>query len=282
MGAAIITNAFQVSANLSWTWVKTGTNQYLANNGFFDFFHGPACSGDRRSAFCSRRSQISNVTISDYLAENPTDFHIFQASPTFEASITQHACQKDKLQFGSIEDVLMKAVLGENALGKSFLDSSITSVLSQGLRPIFSAAHEAVGVNFHMHSATWAALTHGRKAWWLGPATLATTFNSMGNNELATSPCKYLGHERPHPDVKFVVQEPGEILIFGEGVSHATCTLEPSIMVGNQMGFYDVPYLTSGRPVCKSQTLFGMGSFCGQGQAHSHGEQRAQRFRRKF
>merc|ERR1719335_1521379 len=103
-----------------------------------------------------------------------------------------------------------------------------------------------------MHSATWAALTHGRKAWWLGPARLATSFNSMGNDDDATSPCNYLEHgrARPHPDVKFVVQEPGEILIFGEGVSHATCSLEPSIMVGNQMGYYSVPYLSSIRPSC--------------------------------
>merc|ERR550514_911598 len=130
------------------------------------------------------------MTMSEYAAEKKTDFHVFQTS----LKPTSHVdCQPEKLEGGSIEDVLMKAVLGLNGLGRCLLSSSITSVLRQGLRPIFSAAHEAVGVSFHMHAATWAALTHGRKGWWLGPAKLATTFKEMGNDELATNPCNYLG-----------------------------------------------------------------------------------------
>ena len=47
------------------------------------------------------------------------------------------------------------------------------------------------------------------------------------------------------------MQRPGEVLFFGEWVAHATCNVQDSLGVGNQMGFYETPHINfSTSPSC--------------------------------
>jgi len=137
----------------------------------------------------------------------------------------------------------VRTVGGAGALG---------AALDRGMRPIFSVLPRATGVHFHQHAGTWFALTHGTKVWWLGrnedfDALVGAAADASG---APVSPCSYLGH--PPPRSRVVVQRAGEVLFFGEGVLHATCAVETSIGVGNQMGFYHTPWVDVSSPPLSS------------------------------
>ena len=58
------------------------------------------------------------------------------------------------------------------------------------------------------------------------------------NDEYASpQPCELLAR-RP-AGVRLVVQRPGDMLLLGELVPHATCNLEDAMGIGNQMGSYE-------------------------------------------
>ena len=112
----------------------------------------------------------------------------------------------------------------------------------------------AMTSQYHAHASTWAAMTHGQKAWWIG-RNLAATLSAMGNNATAVNSCFYLD-KRPHPSVKFVVQDVGEILLVGEHVPHTACALAPIVLVGSQFGYWKNADIADGRPGCVSHLGF--------------------------
>lgn len=94
--------------------------------------------------------------------------------------------------------------------GGSSLQPAVARLLSRGMRRIFSAGRAGAAVQFHEHGTTWFALTHGRKAWWLGPPNLSLELASFGRG---ASACSYLALPQSSPDgrVSLVVQEAGEV-----------------------------------------------------------------------
>jgi len=149
----------------------------------------------------------------------------------------------------------LEQTLFDQVFGRWLLGLSVSSIFRKGLKPFATVALVGTSVQFHQHSATWFALTHGRMAWWLAPPSLANALQDMANAPGGEMACMYLSEKtrRPHPSVTFVVQKPGEIIIFGEGVAHASCALELSLGVGMEMGYTNVPYFGArGLLLCKS------------------------------
>mmetsp|Transcript_19965 Transcript_19965/g.61528 ORF Transcript_19965/g.61528 Transcript_19965/m.61528 type:complete len:113 (+) Transcript_19965:133-471(+) len=65
---------------------------------------------------------------------------------------------------------------------------------------------------------------------------------ALGNNASApVSSCEWLDGV-PDPRIRAVVQRPGDVLFFGQGVPHATCALEESWGVGSQLGYYPTAF----------------------------------------
>jgi hypothetical protein len=121
--------------------------------------------------------------------------------------------------------------------GDAALPLRLRRAMRRGWRPVLAIGAQGSGIQFHAHAPTWFALTHGVKAWWIGPVRAARELVQQGNNATASSTCAYLDR-RPHPELRLVIQKPGDVLFFGEWVPHATCNLEDTIGVGYQMGFY--------------------------------------------
>ena len=128
-------------------------------------------------------------------------------------------------------------------------------------RRILSIGAKGAGIQFHQHAPTWLALAKGRKAWWVGPASAAIELAALGNNASAPATCSYLA-ARPHPALRLIIQEPGDVIMLGEFVAHATCNLEESMGFGAQMGYYETRWIDLRQPpsskwlaasVCKGQ-----------------------------
>eukprot|EP00747_Dinoflagellata_sp_TGD_P135334 gnl/TRDRNA2_/TRDRNA2_175447_c7_seq11.p1 gnl/TRDRNA2_/TRDRNA2_175447_c7~~gnl/TRDRNA2_/TRDRNA2_175447_c7_seq11.p1 ORF type:complete len:378 (+),score=24.07 gnl/TRDRNA2_/TRDRNA2_175447_c7_seq11:38-1171(+) len=262
MGAVVIRRAFTTPVDMSLAWIQqhssSKSKQFTLKNNYmnpmlWDRKCGPSAA---ELNFTTRERKKKGVTIASYLSSTePTDYHIFETPGK--------SCYKPNEELGwnfshwkflAAADHLERLALGKLGNKNQRLDISIRRALSVGVRPIFSVDRPLTGVAFHVHSATWLALTHGRKAWWLGPEHLAGTLKSLGSNATATSPCQYL-KKRPHPKLKFILQDAGDIIVFGTDVSHATCSLETSVGIGKQVGFQAVPYLSLDRRVntsCKN------------------------------
>eukprot|EP00966_Prymnesium_polylepis_P044138 1023221-Prymnesium_polylepis.1 len=224
MNAVLLQHAFSAAESLE-TVVRSSRavrTTYSANNGRFP--SPPACG---RPAAPSRLAGTLRLT--DLLASTAgtTDFNIFHAVPA--AALSRRENCHGEFANGTVEARLMAEVL--DAPGSRA--SGLAATLNRGHRQIFSAGRAGASVQFHEHAFTWFALTHGRKAWWLGPASIARQLTAYGGG---ASTCTYLPTV-PDARVAFIVQGPGEILLFGEGVAHATCNLNASLGVGIQMGY---------------------------------------------
>jgi len=263
--AVVITDAFAVRTPLHALTVMAGARRYTANNGRFASQH--ACN---QTSMAPRRASL--VSLDDLFgsgAPNPSDMHIFHAVPHGKLAGPRRAkgrdkaaaqqCQKSAFEPGSVESLLLDAtVLQGNGTQVS---RQLSRLLRRGRRRIFTAMRAAMSIQFHDHEATWFALTHGRKAWWLGAQDSAPMWRALGSGRHLFSACEYLHlpRNRPDPDLGFLVQEAGEIIIFGEGVAHATCALEDSLGVGIQMGFSESPFITESeqlrcRPLREGET----------------------------
>ncbi|CAE7815339.1 INVS [Symbiodinium microadriaticum] len=101
-------------------------------------------------------------------------------------------------------------------------------------RPIFSVGVAGGAVPTHdSHPETWHALLNGVKAWWLGRKSESALFRGWED------PCgmieQSLQGEVLPSGVQLCVQHAGEVLYFGTGVEHSTCTLSNfSLAVGSQ------------------------------------------------
>jgi len=255
MGSLLLSNAFrQIPWRLLERSFHNSTRLYPLNNGFFPtarlraIHESFTCVGRRLPPRAlsyavghdfSRRLDLTSTFEAYWNGQNLTDMHVFVGVPNDPSN-----CAQGEFGENTTEGVVYRSVLDGEF---SNLPPHLSRILRSGQRPIFSAMHKGTGVNFHHHANTWFALTHGRKAWWIGPPTVAHTLSELGNNDHALNPCEYLHlHERkPHAKLLFHVQEAGQIILFGDHVAHATCALENSIGVGSQMGFTEdtPPYL---------------------------------------
>lgn len=244
--AVLVRNAFTPpEAGLAALIQRSGTRFYAAGT-CHDQVASQACQAD---GTWSRRSGAQ--MLGEALGPRPTDFHIFHASPQQEGRGFLGMC-RGRFDAGTVERLLLDTVLQpptarEDATARTpRLDPGIGRILGRGNRHIFTAMRPAASVQFHTHGATWFALTHGRKMWWLGPPQMAESLNSVGSSKPFPPACAYLSEPSARLDarVRQVVQQPGDILVFGEGVPHATCALNASLGVGMQMGYsLEAPYL---------------------------------------
>lgn len=231
------------------------TREYSVNNGFF--VPPPGC-GSRGPPKVSKR-RYANVRLGSFLGSAAaggshshdayTEFHIFEAHPQRAPQTDERDKCVGDFEGGTLEHALMyELVLGAPT---TTLAPPLVALLRSGNRPIFSAMRRGASIAFHHHSPTWFALTHGRKAWWLGPAASAGALKAIANQPTSRRACEYLAlqRHRPHPALTLFIQEAGEVLVFGEDVAHATCALEDSLGVGNQMGHSRVPFLTDAYPM---------------------------------
>ncbi|CAJ1380608.1 unnamed protein product, partial [Effrenium voratum] len=109
-------------------------------------------------------------------------------------------------------------------------------------RPIFSVGVAGSGVPSHDgHPETWHALLSGVKAWWLGPSGASKIPSFRGWEDWSMEdPCgaafgTLQGDSSVPEGVKLCIQRAGEVLYFGEGVEHSTCSLSNfSLAVGAQ------------------------------------------------
>ncbi|CAJ1380604.1 unnamed protein product, partial [Effrenium voratum] len=102
-------------------------------------------------------------------------------------------------------------------------------------RPIFSVGVAGSGVPSHDgHPETWHALLSGVKAWWLGPSGASKIPSFRGWEDPCGAAFGTLQGDSSVPEgVKLCIQRAGEVLYFGEGVEHSTCSLSNfSLAVG--------------------------------------------------
>ena len=179
--------------------------QYDGTNGFFPA--PPACNVSNER----RRRRVGPLHLSDVFASGHggkpalTDLHISLVIPALShrPEPASRGCH-GRFGPGSVEDALLSQVLTSGS--GSVIQAPVLQWLARGHRQIFSAGRAGAHVQFHVHGATWLALTHGRKAWWLGPRRLAIQLWSFGTD---APTCDYLTRPRNRPDarVAFVVQE---------------------------------------------------------------------------
>eukprot|EP00434_Breviolum_minutum_P022739 symbB.v1.2.020061.t1/scaffold1666.1/size183716/7 len=105
-------------------------------------------------------------------------------------------------------------------------------------RPIFSVGVTGGAVPTHdAHPETWHALLGGIKAWWLSPPGEVQQLQHFKGWE---DPCGSIdallqGQLEVPKAVKLCIQHAGEVLYFGDGTEHSTCTLSDfSLAVGAQ------------------------------------------------
>lgn len=85
-------------------------------------------------------------------------------------------------------------------------------------RPILSLGVAASPTQVHKHQETWLHLLAGRKAWWLGTAEARASLPG-GDPCLALSSLETT-------NLSFCVQQPGQVIHFGNLTPHATCNLD--------------------------------------------------------
>lgn len=252
LSAVVIRRAFDVEKDIPLSLLADQPGTYSLNNGFYGYedVNGEAerklaesCSVPATAPFRNRARKCDHVQLKDYFSDDvqATDFHMFYATRGEADEPSCYWPQHTSYPPGSIFETLAQAVLGDSPRNTT-LGRNMREALRSGHRPMATAMRPATSIGFHSHSATWFGLTHGRKAWWLGPPRLAAQLKKLGSDESAQNSCQYL-QQPPHPELTFFVQEPGDIIIFGEQVPHATCALLPSMGLGNQMGFYAERYL---------------------------------------
>lgn len=270
LGAVLVRNAFNPSGNISLATAKKllqkSTAHFELNNGYYPVEAEETriekqCREETNQLFKSqglnsqdsrnRRTAVTSRTMmQNYLNGNIlTDMHMFASVPS---GCHHECCGKLGVHFdvGSLPHALRQEFQqGMQYKGPAF--AGFADALFTGRREIATVMRQGTSIQFHSHSPTWFALTHGQKAWWLGPPGLAKLLKQIGSGNARS--CEYL-REKPHPGVKAVVQGPGDILFFGERVSHATCALETSMGVGDQVGYFDKPFLNlTGDSHCKHQ-----------------------------
>ena len=256
MNAVLIRHAFHIAEDVEAVArsLPATTRSYSANDGQFPAPPTCAPSGPR----LVRRAGVLRLPDLLLPSSKLTDFNIFHAVPAVSERVLErrHVSCHGRFMRGSVEAQLMARITGGygrpsagiydvkgSVGGHSALDRRLVAALLRGNRRIFSAGRVAASIQFHSHASTWFALTHGRKAWWLGPSSLALELSAYGN---VASACTYLDHlhHTPDPRVELLVQEAGDILLFGEGVSHATCNLNASLGIGIQMGYSKARHLS--------------------------------------
>eukprot|EP00928_Gymnodinium_smaydae_P056754 TRINITY_DN4007_c0_g1_i2.p1 TRINITY_DN4007_c0_g1~~TRINITY_DN4007_c0_g1_i2.p1 ORF type:complete len:495 (+),score=61.47 TRINITY_DN4007_c0_g1_i2:30-1514(+) len=133
------------------------------------------------------------------------------------------------VQAGSSDRAMFLTDTLYGLFGRSFTAASSGSERRAALlqdfaaRPLFSLGVPGSGVPRHDgHWETWHALLRGSKAWWLGPP-------DPPEASVWDHPCDFRSIETPAPlppRVSFCVQQAGEVLYFGEGITHSNCVLE--------------------------------------------------------
>jgi hypothetical protein len=254
LSAVVIRRAFDVEKDIPLSLLADQPGTFSLNNGFYGYedVNGEAerklaesCSVPATAPFRNRARKCDHVQLKDYFSDDvqATDFHMFYATRGEADEPSCYWPQHTSYPPGSIFETLAQAVLGDSPRNTT-LGRNMRKILWSGLRPIATGMRPGTSFPFHGHEATWFALTHGRKAWWIGPPRLTSHLAMLGSDEhwFQQKTCEYL-QQHPHPEVTRFVQEPGDIIIFGEQVPHATCALLPSFGFGNQMGFYPEPYL---------------------------------------
>ena len=114
-------------------------------------------------------------------------------------------------------------------------------------RRILSIGAKGAGIQFHQHAPTWLARwPRGARRGGSIPASAAIELAALGNNASAPATCSC--SRRGIPALRLVIQEPGDVIMLGEFVAHATCNLEESMGFGAQMGYYETRWIDLRQP----------------------------------
>jgi hypothetical protein len=242
-GVTVLTGMFQPPKWATWQWAEETlcagclrlTSQFFAADIWKD-----ADAAKRVRKSCGRphgtRHVAAEATWPNRRFEYPPSLH----GLTLRGYLTESAARTGLKHFASVPMERPHALL--DALLQSALGPETQRWTRGAQRRILSIGAKAGGIQFHAHEPTWLALIKGLKVWWVGPAWAAAELAELGNNASAPAACRYLS-QRPHPALRMLVQRPGDIVILGEFVSHATCNLEDSLAVGAQLGFYGTRHM---------------------------------------
>ena len=195
--AVLLRRAFKpppVDASVASLAERAGEREYAASNAF-DVSGQQACA-----ARGSWRRRSGALSLAEALGPRPTDFHIFHASPLRDGEGFLSMC-RGAFAAGSAERLL----LDHSMAG---IHPAVARVLRRGHRHIFTAMRRGASVQFHQHGATWFALTHGLKQWWLAPPVLGEQLSSLGSSYPFPAACGYLAQPggRPDPRIQRALQ----------------------------------------------------------------------------
>lgn len=90
-------------------------------------------------------------------------------------------------------------------------------------RPILSCGTRVTTTWFHNHDETWFLMLKGRKAWWIGDPNVSL------ESVRSIDPCSWLAAndlEELPAGIRFIVQQPGELLYLPDQAVHATFNID--------------------------------------------------------